>query len=131
MDMFDDDLQAMFGERYDSGLEGCGAEKEEEIPAQMPKMERKAFEKHTPKFEAKPEKRKEIPISEYAPVAKTEPSLRDRLIGCVKWAFTFGGLNTLIFYWQLAGLMDESIAVPCMWVCCFLAGFGVGKNFLK
>jgi hypothetical protein len=52
----------------------------------------------------------------------------DSLKGCVKWALTFGGLNMLIFYWQIAGLMDESIAVPCMWVCCALAGYGVGLN---
>ena len=52
----------------------------------------------------------------------------DSLKGCVKWVLTFGGLNTLIFYWQIAGLMDESIAVPCMWVCCALAGYGVGLN---
>lgn len=52
----------------------------------------------------------------------------DSLMGCAKWALTFGGLNMLIFYWQQAGLMDESIAVPCMWVCCALAGFGVGLN---
>ena len=52
----------------------------------------------------------------------------DGLKGCVKWAVTFGGLNSLIFYWQIAGLMDESIAIPCMWVCCALAGYGVGLN---
>jgi hypothetical protein len=52
----------------------------------------------------------------------------DSLKGCVKWALTFGGLNMLIFYWQIAGLMAESIAVPCMWVCCALAGYGVGLN---
>ena len=52
----------------------------------------------------------------------------DSLKGCVKWVATFGGLNMLIFYWQIAGLMDESIAVPCMWVCCALAGYGVGLN---
>jgi hypothetical protein len=52
----------------------------------------------------------------------------DGLASCAKWALTFGGLNMLIFYWQQAGLMAESIAVPCMWVCCALAGYGVGLN---
>lgn len=55
----------------------------------------------------------------------------DSLKECVKWAVTFGGLNSLIFYWQIAGLMDESIAVPCMWVCCALAGYGVGLNIWR
>ena len=56
------------------------------------------------------------------------PVWMDILASCAKWALTFGGLNMLIFYWQLNGLMDESIAVPCMWVCCALAGYGVGLN---
>lgn len=59
---------------------------------------------------------------------KKERNWIDGLKGCVKWALTFGGLNMLIFYWQQAGLMAESIAVPCMWVCCALAGYGVGLN---
>lgn len=50
------------------------------------------------------------------------------LASCAKWAVTFGGLNALIFYWQQAGLMAESIAVPCMWVCCALVGYGIGLN---
>lgn len=114
MDMFDEDLMQVLGDRYDDGQ---GAIKEE--PKQMPKMERK-FEKP----------RNDVPVAEYAPVANKTPSLRDRLLGCIKWAATFGGLNMLIWYWETAGLMDTSIAVPCMWVCCFLAGFGVGKNAL-
>lgn len=57
-----------------------------------------------------------------------ERTWMDSLKDSVKWVLTFGGLNTLIFYWQIAGLMDESIAVPCMWVCCALAGYGVGLN---
>lgn len=52
----------------------------------------------------------------------------DSLKECAKWAVIFGGLNCLIFYWKLAGLIDESIAIPCMWVCCALAGYGVGLN---
>lgn len=55
-------------------------------------------------------------------------TFKDSLAGCAKWALTFGGLNMLIFYWQLEGLMADSIAVPCMWVCCALAGYGVGLN---
>jgi hypothetical protein len=55
----------------------------------------------------------------------------DALTGCAKWALTFGGLNMLIFYWQLHGLMAESIAIPSMWVCCALAGYGVGVNIWR
>lgn len=52
----------------------------------------------------------------------------DNLKGCAKWALLFGGLSFLIFYWKEAGLMAESISVPCMCVCTALAGWGVGKN---
>ena len=85
-----------------------------------------------------------VPISEAKPVkvektpkpetddAEWHPTKKhtwmDSLKGCVKWTMTFGGLNMLIFYWQLNGLMDEAIAIPSMWVCCVLAGYGVGLN---
>ena len=51
-----------------------------------------------------------------------------RLKDCAKWVALFGGLTFLIFYWQKAGLMHASIAVPCMCVCTALVGLGVGKN---
>jgi len=43
----------------------------------------------------------------------------------------FGGLNLLIWYWKDAGLMHESIALPCMLVCAVLAGIGIGKVLRK
>ena len=64
--------------------------------------------------------------TEWEPVK--EHNWMDGLKECAKWALIFGGLNMLIFYWQMAGLMAESIAVPSMWVCCALAGYGVGRN---
>ncbi len=56
-----------------------------------------------------------------------ERNWMDDLKDCAKTAITFGGLNALIFYWQMAGLMDSSIAVPSMCVCCALMGMGIGK----
>lgn len=55
----------------------------------------------------------------------------DTLKNCVKWLFMFGGLSCLIFYWNEAGLMAESIAIPSIAVCTALAGFGVGKSCVK
>lgn len=63
--------------------------------------------------------------------AKPAPNWMDNLKECVKSVAIFGGLNLLIFYWQQTGLMDASIAMPSMCVCAALAGFGVGKNFVK
>lgn len=57
-----------------------------------------------------------------------EETWMDRLKGCAKWAAGFGGLSFLLFYWNQAGLMAESIAVPCMCICTALAGWGIGKE---
>lgn len=57
-----------------------------------------------------------------------EHTWKDNLKDCAKWVVGFGGLSFLLFYWELAGLMAESIAVPCMCLCTALAGWGVGKN---
>lgn len=63
--------------------------------------------------------------------AKPDPNWFSCLKACVKHAAIFGGLSLLVFYWQQAGLMAESIAVPCIAVCTALAGFGVGRNAFK
>lgn len=51
----------------------------------------------------------------------------DDLYACAKSTMIFGGLNMLIWYWQISGLMDESIAMPSMIACAVLAGIGIGK----
>lgn len=51
----------------------------------------------------------------------------DDLKECAKSSLLFGGLNMLVWYWQISGLMDESIALPCMLVCAALFGIGLGK----
>ena len=90
-----------------------------------------------PKTEEKPKTTKKVE-EQKSPKAKDAEwhptkthTWMDSLTECAKWAMTFGGLNFLIFYWQLNGLMAESIATPCMWVCCALAGFGVGLNIWR
>ena len=62
----------------------------------------------------------------WAPVK--EPNWMDNLKSCVKSVVLFGGLSFLIFYWQQAGLMASSIAVPSMCICTALAGFGAGRT---
>lgn len=59
---------------------------------------------------------------------KPTPNSMDRLKACAKWVMLFGGLSFLLFYWEQAGLMASSIAVPSMCICTMLAGWGVGKN---
>lgn len=60
--------------------------------------------------------------------AKPDPNWMTSLKACVKHAALFGGLSFLVFYWQQAGLMDSSVAVPTMCVCTALAGLGVGRH---
>lgn len=67
--------------------------------------------------------------AEWQPVK--ERNWMDNLKDCVKSTAIFGGLNMLIWYWQIAGLMDETIALPSMLVCAALAGFGVGKAAVR
>lgn len=74
----------------------------------------------------KPKKAAEKPMdAQWHPTKQR--TFMDDLKDITKSLAIFGGLNMLIWYWELAGLMDHSIALPCMWVCVFLAGSGVGK----
>lgn len=58
---------------------------------------------------------------------KPAPNAMDKLKGCAKWLGLFGCLTCLVFYWEQAGLMASSIAVPTMCVCTALGGWGLGK----
>ncbi len=59
---------------------------------------------------------------------KPEPNWMDKLKACATHVLLFGGLSFLVFYWNEAGLMASSVAIPTMCVCTALAGWGVGKN---
>jgi len=56
-----------------------------------------------------------------------ERNWRDDLKDCFKSTFLFGGLNMLVWYWQVNGLMDASVAIPTMLVLAVLAGLGIGR----
>ena len=120
-------------EREDLELKALMGDKfvDETIPlAEMPKEKKKAANTTPAKKAA--QKPVQKPAEEESKDAEWHPvkprNWMDGLKECAKWALTFGGLNMLIFYWQQAGLMAESISIPCMWVCCALAGYGVGLN---
>lgn len=74
----------------------------------------------------KPKKTAEKPMdAQWQPTKQR--NFMDDLYDCTKSTMIFGGLNVLIWYWQGAGLMDESIALPSMIACAVLAGIGIGK----
>lgn len=85
-------------------------------------------EEHKPQPKPKPVRSHPME-AQYEPVTTGTPL--DKLVDCVKWVLPFGGLSCLIFYWQQAGLMAPSIAVPSMCVCTLLVGLGVGKNVYR
>ena len=79
------------------------------------------------KKEIPTQKVKDKPVeAQWEPVK--EHSWMDNLKNCVQWVIGFGGLSFLLFYWEQAGLMAESIAIPSMCLCTALAGWGLGKN---
>lgn len=94
---------------------------DETVPqAEMPELERKsANTTHHENTAQKPTDAQWQPIK--------QRNWMDDLKDCTKSTMIFGGLNVLIWYWEIAGLMDESIALPCMLVCAVLAGVGIGK----
>ena len=62
---------------------------------------------------------------EWKPV-KSVPTDLERVRECAKWALLFGAVSGLLFYWQQAGLLDSSAAVPSLIICALGAGLTIG-----
>lgn len=62
---------------------------------------------------------------------KPKPNWMDKLKSCAMLTAPFSALTLLVFYWNEAGLMDSSIAVPSMIFCACLAGLGIGRVVSK
>ena len=120
LDVTDAGLKGIFGERFhdetQSEPQKVISKKETTNTANREKTSQTDPHKPTHNYNGK----------QWEPVK--EPNWMDNLKGCAKWAIGFGGLSFLLFYWEQAGLMAESVAVPCMCLCTALAGWGVGKN---
>ena len=115
LDVNDIGLKGIFGDRFHDETQGFVAERKERKSVNATntaKAEQKATDKPV--------------TAQWEPVK--EANWMDSLKSSVKWAGLFGGLSFLVFYWQQAGLMDASIAVPTMCVCTALAGWGVGVS---
>ena len=115
LDVTDAGLKAIFGDRFhdESEPEKAEPKKVSENTTPTAKVAQKSTQKPT------------VDIGKY-PI--TKPDFHKRLWASAKQAMLFGGLSLLVFYWQQAGLMASSIAIPSMCVCMALAGWGVGKN---
>lgn len=60
----------------------------------------------------------------WAPVRET--NTMDKVKVCTKWGAVFGGISSLLFYWQQAGLLASSAAVPSLIICALGAGLTIG-----
>lgn len=92
---------------------------------EKPKAENPAKAVKAPAVE--PKNSPDAPDAEWKPV-KPAPDFFDRLKGCATWAVCCGGLSMLLFYWQQTGQMMPSAAVPSLYACAFLFGWGISKN---
>ena len=59
--------------------------------------------------------------------AKPNPNWLDKLKDCAVLTVPFSGLTMLVFCWNEAGLMADSIAIPSMLFCACVAGLGIGR----
>ena len=105
----DMELQAIMGDKFQDMSEA----------KQVSTQPKKAAEKPT----QKPTEEKPVD-AEWHPV-KSRNNLKD----CAKSTLIFGGLACLLWYWEISGLMDMSVALPSMLACAGLAGMGIGKAF--
>lgn len=115
MEMFDEDLKGIMGDRYDDG---------EEAVVQMPVMESKSRPKAA-------QQTNEVEDAQYVQIPKMEPDFMARLKGCAKWAGVCGGISMLLWWFLVNDMMVIEAAYPCILACALLTGFGVGKNVMK
>ena len=55
-----------------------------------------------------------------------EHSYMDKIRECTKYGLLFAGVSGLLFYWQQAGLLASSAAVPSLIFCALGAGLTIG-----
>jgi len=60
--------------------------------------------------------------------AVEDPGWIGRLKACVKYGSLFASVSALLFYWQQAGLLASSAAVPSLIFCALGAGLTIGWN---
>ena len=128
MDMFDDDLKEIMGDRYDDG----------EAPTEMPLLECKpkygiCFDPnaaHVTEVKFAPEKR-EAMDAQHVPYPKAERGFMDRLRSCATWGSVCGAISMLMWWFEVNGLMAMEAAYPCILACGIIGAFGVGLNFKK
>ena len=126
LDPEDIGLKMIMGERFhDETTEKPKAAKITRKAEPTAKAENPAKAVKAPAIE--PKHSPDAPDAQCIP-AKPEPNFFDRLKACATWSICGGGLSLLLFYWQQTGQMLPSAAVPSLYVCAFLTGWGICKT---
>lgn len=69
--------------------------------------------------------KKDTPVdASWAPVKNS--NYMDKIRECAKHGLIFGAASGLLFYWQQAGLLASSAAVPSLIFCALGAGLTIG-----
>ena len=110
LDPDDIGLQQVMGNRFQNGTKQSGRFLRAEEGTESTQEEKKAQKPMDAQWEPSKER-----------------NWMDDLKDCAKSSLLFGGLNMLIWYWEVSGLMDESVAMPCMLACAAMFGLGIGK----
>ena len=116
MDMFDDDLKQVMGDRYDDG----------ETPTEMPVMECKAKAAPQPA----PKKSEQVD-AQYVPYPKAERGAMEKLKSCATWLGVCGAISMLMWWFEVNGLMAMEAAYPCILASSVIGAFGMGFNAKK
>ena len=69
---------------------------------------------------------KKVMDDAWVPV-KAEPTEIQRLVNCAKGTVVYGGLSTVLFWWQQAGLLAPEAAWPSFIIVALLAGINIGR----
>lgn len=119
LDATDAGLKMVMGERFQDATEAK--------PATARKCKESTCTACPEKKAHKPARK--VKDAEWEPVWEPvkERNWMDDLVDCVKVSAVYAGINLLLWYWMVAGLMAESVAMPSMIACALLMGLKVGK----
>lgn len=120
LDVTDAGLKAIMGNRF-----------HDETQSEPQKAISKKETTHTNLAEKSAQRAKDKPVNAQWEPVKPDPNWMDKLKNCAVLTAPFSCLTMLVFYWNEAGLMADSIAIPSMLFCACVAGLGIGRVVSK
>ena len=112
MDLFDEDLKEIMGDRYDDG----------DTPTEMPVMEHK---RPAPEADKPAPKKNEAVDTQYVPYPKKKRNTMDKLRSVCAWLAVCGGVSMLMWWFWMNDMMVANAAYFCIWLSSIVGAFGV------